>query len=55
MLEGLFCKDNNEMLLLLLVLCLCLGDNKGFGGIFGGDNMIWILILLFFCLGDGFC
>lgn len=56
MLEGIFGKDNNEMLLLLLVLFLCMGDKKGCGGgIFGGDNIIWIILLLCLFQGDGFC
>lgn len=53
MLEGIFCKDN-EWLLLLIVLFLFLGNDGGFGDLFHGDNMIWIILLLFLFLGDGF-
>lgn len=65
MLNNLFGGDDNNMLLIIIVIFLLLGNNNdcdcdhdrnhcgGFGGIFGGDNIIWILILLFL-VGDFF-
>ena len=53
MLSNLFGgKDDNMLIMILLILCLC-GDNKGScgGGLFGGDNMMLILIL-FLCMGQ---
>lgn len=62
------CDDNNNMILIIILVFLLLGggdifggkhkdrdrcDDGLFGGLFGGDNIIWILILLFF-IGDIF-
>lgn len=63
MLDSLFCGENENMLLLIiLILVLCGGDifggkdgcgrDKCGGGLFDG-NIIWILILFLF-LGDVF-
>jgi hypothetical protein len=57
MLQGLFGKDNDMLIWIILIIFLlgfndkddCFGGHKG--GIFGDDMLIWI-ILLFFLLSD---
>lgn len=61
MLEGLFGRDNDMLIWIILIFFLlgfndrddCYGGHKGgLGGLFGDDIIIWIIIL-FFLLGDG--
>lgn len=53
MLSGIFGKDNDILLILILFLVLSgdFGKGGGFGGIFDDNIIIWIIIL-FFLFGD---